>query len=39
METLYVENRDNGVGFKGKINNVGDMKMFFLEENKENQGE
>lgn len=38
MEILYVENRDNRVSFRGKINNLGDIKMFFPEENKENQG-
>lgn len=24
---MYVENRGSGVGFRGKINNLGDIKM------------
>lgn len=38
MEILYVENRDNRVGFRGKINTLVDIKMPFPEQNKENQG-
>lgn len=38
MEILYVENRDSGVGFRGKIDNLGDIKMSSLEGKKENEG-
>lgn len=38
MEILYVENRDSGVGLRGKINNLGDIKMSSPEGKKENQG-
>lgn len=34
MEILYVENRHSGVGFKGKINNLGDIKVSSPEEKK-----
>lgn len=34
-----MENRDNTAGFRGKINNLGDIKMSPPEEKKEDQGE
>lgn len=36
MEILYVENRENRAGFRGKINNLGETKMSSPEEKKEN---
>lgn len=38
MEIMYVENRGSGVGFRGKINNLGDIKMSSPEGKKENRG-
>lgn len=38
MEILYVENRHSGVGFKGKINNLGDIKVSSPEEKKGKSG-
>ena len=34
-----MENKDRGVGFRGKINNLGDIKMSSPEGKKENQGD
>lgn len=38
MEIMYMENRGSRVGFRGKINNLGDIKMSSPEGKKENRG-